>query len=310
LSHDPAFWNALINNIYIVLISVFGQIPLGFLLAYLIFRKLVKWPAFWQGVLYMPAIISSIVIGILWQTIFSPYGPITEFMNNKYKSDYNKTITTVLNQSNGFENKKVLIDGLLKTADTKALESFSSNPKEDLESLVASYETGKISEFKSDMTNLFAKKWSNDFLSKPGWSMIPILFVILWMYTGMYLIIFVANMQKIELSVLESAQLDGANELQIMWHIVVPSLSGVIVTTAILAISGSLRAFDLIFAMTGGGPARATQVLSIYMYENAFLPSGIPNYPLANAISTVMIVISFGLIIITRVIEKRFGGKE
>jgi raffinose/stachyose/melibiose transport system permease protein len=46
------------------------------------------------------------------------------------------------------------------------------------------------------------------------------------------------------------------------------------------------------------------------MYENAFLPSGIPNYPLANAISTVMIVISFGLIIITRVIEKRFGGKE
>jgi raffinose/stachyose/melibiose transport system permease protein len=128
------------------------------------------------------------------------------------------------------------------------------------------------------------------------------------MYTGLYLIIFLANMQRIDVQIIESAQIDGANEGQVLRHIILPSLSGVVVTTAILAISGSLRSFDLIFAMTGGGPARVTQVLSIYMYDNAFRTS--PNYPLANAISTVMVVLSFALIGVTRLVEKRFGGKE
>jgi raffinose/stachyose/melibiose transport system permease protein len=82
----------------------------------------------------------------------------------------------------------------------------------------------------------------------------------------------------------------------------------VIVICAILAISGSLKSFDLIYVMTGGGPAGRTRVLSLFMYLSAF--QGAPNYPLANAISTVMVLISFALIIITRQVEKIFGGKE
>jgi raffinose/stachyose/melibiose transport system permease protein len=60
--------------------------------------------------------------------------------------------------------------------------------------------------------------------------------------------------------------------------------------------------------MTAGGPAGRTRVLSLYMYLSAF--QGAPNYPLANAISTIMVLISFALIIITRKVEKIFGGKE
>ena len=81
---DPYFWNALKNNIYIVLISVFGQLPLGFIFAYLIYRKTVKFGEFWQGVLYIPAMISTIVVGILWSIIFSPYGPIADTANHYY----------------------------------------------------------------------------------------------------------------------------------------------------------------------------------------------------------------------------------
>ena len=87
-----------------------------------------------------------------------------------------------------------------------------------------------------------------------------------------------------------------------------PALSGVIVTSAILAISGSLKSFDLIYAMTGGNPARRTSVLALYMYDTAF--RGAPNYPLANAVSTFMMAFSFLLIIITKLVEKRFGGRE
>jgi raffinose/stachyose/melibiose transport system permease protein len=60
--------------------------------------------------------------------------------------------------------------------------------------------------------------------------------------------------------------------------------------------------------MTQGGPAHKTSVLSLYMYEKAF--RGAPNYPVANAISTVMVLISFILIIMTRFAEKYFGAKE
>jgi raffinose/stachyose/melibiose transport system permease protein len=138
--------------------------------------------------------------------------------------------------------------------------------------------------------------------------MIPVLVVILWMYTGFYMIIFMANLQRIDTSIIEAARIDGAREGQIIVRIILPALSGVIVTCAILAISGSLRSFDLIYIMTSGGPAGRTRVLSLYMYLSAF--QGAPNYPLANAISTIMVLISFALILITRKAENFFGGKE
>lgn len=62
--------------------------------------------------------------------------------------------------------------------------------------------------------NLFILKWSPAFLTKTNIAMLPILFVILWMYTGMYLILFLANMQKIDVQIVESARIDGANEGQ------------------------------------------------------------------------------------------------
>jgi raffinose/stachyose/melibiose transport system permease protein len=77
---------------------------------------------------------------------------------------------------------------------------------------------------------------------------------------------------------------------------------------AILCIAGSLSGFDLIFAMTGGGPARITQVLSIYMYENAFM--GAPDYPFANAISIAIVLFSFILVAMAKFAENKFGGRD
>jgi raffinose/stachyose/melibiose transport system permease protein len=121
-------------------------------------------------------------------------------------------------------------------------------------------------------------------------------------------IIFLANLQKIDPEIIEASKIDGATEMQSLRHIILPALSGVIVVSAILAISGSLKSFDLIYVMTQGGPAGRTRVLALYMFEKAF--RGAPNYPVANAISTIMVIISFILIGITRVVEKRVGGDD
>jgi len=231
---DQYFFLALKNNIYIVLISVFGQIPLGFILAYILSRGLVKGTSFFQSMIYLPNVIAAVIIGILFNRFFLSSNSVWMEIRQYY------------------------------------------NP-------AAEYLPGKN-------------------------AMMPILIVILWMYTGIYMLIFLANLQKIDVSIIEASKIDGATETQTLRYIILPALSGVIVTTAILAISGSLKSFDLIYVMTGGGPSFKTSVLSIYMYLKAF--RGAPNYPVANAISTIMILICFILIGLTRFAEKRFGGGD
>lgn len=304
---DPLFWNALKNNLYIVLISVFGQLPLGFVFAYIIYRKIVKWPDFWQGILYVPNIISVIVVGILWQTIFSPYGPLGDIINTVRQAGFSAKVSAIFAGSNGFHVTDDIITKLLALAGPSGSSIFTDAPTE-LKDMLLSYSPDQLQQVIKDLTNLFCPKWTPTFLGQPDVAMLPILFVFLWCWTGLYLIMFLANMQKIDMQIIEAARIDGANEGQVLGFIVLPALSGVLVNSAILAISGSLNSFALIWAMTGGGPTHVTETLAIYMYNSAF--QGRPNFPLANAIALVMVIVSFLLIIITKVVEKKFGGKE
>jgi ABC-type sugar transport system permease subunit len=307
LVNDPLFWNSLKNNLYIVLISVFGQLPLGFVFAYIIYRKTVRWPNFWQGVLYFPNVISFIVVGILWSTIFSPKGPLGEAINSIRLSAFHDKIAPLFGDPTSFTISDDLVRRILDIAGAKASSIFA-NPQVELREFLAGYGPDQVQTMISDLSNLFVAKWTPAFLSKPDIAMIPILFVFLWMWTGLYMIIFLANMQKIDVQVIESAKIDGANEAQVMRFIVLPSLTGTLVNSAILCIAGSLSSFSLVWAMTGGGPNHVTEILAIYMYNSAFL--GRADFPLANAIALVMVAVSFILIGITKAVEKKFGGKE
>jgi raffinose/stachyose/melibiose transport system permease protein len=67
---DSYFYMSLKNNIWIVLVSVFGQIPLGFFLAYILSRGLIKGTDFFQTMIYLPNVISAVIIGILFNKFF------------------------------------------------------------------------------------------------------------------------------------------------------------------------------------------------------------------------------------------------
>ncbi len=276
--------------------SVFGQLPLGFIFAYLIYRKIVRFGEFWQGVLYMPAIISVIVLGIMWGIIFSPTGLIADVMNKLYANGFSRRVDRAASaRPGGLRVSDELVKGIVAASDPKALTIFT-DPVAELKDLLLTYDPLQLDVLKSDLANLLAKQWTPDFLAKRDLAMLPIMFVVLWCWTGMYLILFLASMQKIEVSILEAARIDGAGEGQVMGLVVLPLLSGVIVNAAILCIAGSLNSFALVYAMTGGGPARVTQLLSIYMYENAFV--GTPNFPLANAIAMSIVIFSIVLIVL------------
>jgi ABC-type sugar transport system permease subunit len=307
LARDPYFWLAMKNNIYIVLISVFGQLPLGLIFAYLIYRRIVKFGEFWQGILYMPAIISVIVIGIMWNIIFSPYGLIAEVMNRLYAAAFSRQVERIFSEAGGFQITDEVVDRLIAASGPSATHIFA-DPAAELKALFEHYSPYQFAVLKQDLVNLLARKWSVAFLAKRDVAMFPILFVILWQWTGMYLILFLANMQRIDSGIVEAARIDGASEGQIIRLIMLPMLSRVMVNAAILCIAGSLNSFDLVFAMTGGGPARVTQLLSIYMYDRAFM--GAPDYPLANAIALAIVLFSLILIVMTKIVEQRYGGRE
>lgn len=233
---DPVFLHSVRNNMLIMLISVFAQLPIGFVLAYILHRKMIRAGQFFQAMIFLPIVISAVIVAILWNQIFAPGGLFTSLM--RVLTGDSTYVVHV------FENKKYAI--------------------------------------------------------------VPILFVILWMYTGIYVIIFIANMQKISDAQLEAALVEGASEYHMMTRIVLPQMRTVIFTTVVFAIAGSLKSFDLIIAMTGGGPAHYTEVMSIYMYLQTFKYY---NYGFGNAVSTVMIGLSIVLILCIQIFFRFFNKK-
>ncbi|WP_407271113.1 carbohydrate ABC transporter permease [Radiobacillus sp. PE A8.2] len=107
-------------------------------------------------------------------------------------------------------------------------------------------------------------------LSEPDLVLYAIFVPIVWQYAGFYIIIYYAALKGIPKSLEEAAKIDGANPIQVALKIKVPLIMGVIKVTIILAIVGSLKYFDLIYVMTGGGPNGASEVIASYMYRQAF----------------------------------------
>ena len=136
----PEFWYAFKNNMIVVAVSVFGQIPIGFILAFILYRRQVKAAGFFQAMVFLPQFLSTIVIGIMWRMLFMVDGPVA-----------------------------------------KVIQYFSGDPTAQF-----------------------------DLMMQPDKAMIPIGIVLIWMYTGMYMIIFLANLQKINESMFEAAKIDGA----------------------------------------------------------------------------------------------------
>jgi multiple sugar transport system permease protein/raffinose/stachyose/melibiose transport system permease protein len=230
---DPIFFIGLRNNIIIVLVSVFGQIPLGMLLAYMLHRKMVRKANVFEVLIFLPITISTVIIAQLWNRIFSPVGVFTALVRTLTgNADYVMSIV---------ENKNLAI--------------------------------------------------------------VPIMFVLLWQHTSLYMVIFLANLQRIPNTLIEAAQLEGASEGKIFLKIIAPMLSYVVFINSILAISGSFKSFDLIYSMTAGGPAHYTEVIAVYMYNTTFVHQ---NYGYGSALSIIIIVFIVLSLLIIRAATKLF----
>lgn len=107
-------------------------------------------------------------------------------------------------------------------------------------------------------------------LADPEIALYSIFIPVIWQYAGFYILIYYAALKNVPDEVIEAAKIDGANALQIAFRIKLPLISGIFKVTIMLAVVGSLKYFDLIYVMTGGGPNGASEVMASYMYKEAF----------------------------------------
>ena len=108
------------------------------------------------------------------------------------------------------------------------------------------------------------------FRSNPDLALISTIVAGTWRGTAFAMIMIYGGLQRIPPQLYEAARVDGAGRWARFRHVTIPQLKPVLFVTIVLVTIYALNTFDLIFALTGGGPAEATEVLALYMYRTAF----------------------------------------
>lgn len=104
-------------------------------------------------------------------------------------------------------------------------------------------------------------------LGNPDLALYTLMIINVWQWTGLSFILYYAGLTQIDSEIYEAARLDGAGNVRVLTHIIVPMMRGTHATLLILGVMGVLKTFDLVFLITSGGPANSTEFLSTYIYE-------------------------------------------
>ena len=197
LLKDTYFWQAFINNIKIMFLSLLFQVPFAMALATFLDVTEKKGYLF-KIIWFLPYLLSSVAIGVLF----------------KFALDANSGI---------FASISRLFGG------------------------------GAV-----------------DLLGNPGTALYTVVGVVCWQYIPFYMILYLAAYGTIPVELYEAASIDGATRSQYFWRVSLPLLRPTVATGMTLSIIGSLKYFDLIYVMTGGGPGVATELMATYMYRLSF----------------------------------------
>lgn len=138
----------------------------------------------------------------------------------------------------------------------------------------------------------------NQALTKLGFATIPflgshyglasIIFTQVWQWVGWAVVIYLANLQTIPEDMIEAARIDGASAWQIFRRITLPLLYPGVTVVTVSSLIGGLKVFDIVYAMTGGGPGYSTQTIISAMIQFGFNDG---NYSLAAAFGVVFFII-------------------
>ncbi len=218
---DRVFYLALRNTLIYSFLVVLLQHTFSLAMAVIINRG-IKGQRFYKTVLFIPCLLSSIVVGLAFNFIYNPINGQLNFMLGKL--------------------------GLVSLAKTN---------------------------------------WLGD----PKIALFSIIFVSVWQFVGYCMSIYMAGLKGIPKEIIEAAGVDGAGNWHMFRHIEFPSIAPAFTINTVLSIIGTLKAFEVVYAMTGGGPGNATDVIATYIYKVGFSSSRMGYGTAVSLILFLMIVV-------------------
>jgi raffinose/stachyose/melibiose transport system permease protein len=144
----------------------------------------------------------------------------------------------------------------------------------------------------------------NDWLGNPKLVLYVIIATSIWQYIGYSMVIYLAGLQTIPKDHIEAGNIDGTNAWQRFRYIEFPGIAPAFTINTVLSVIGSLKAFEIVYSMSGGGPANSSEVIATYVYSSGFT-SGRMGY--GTAVSLFLFVM---VVIISLLQTKILGARE
>lgn len=197
---DTDFWRSAKNSLMFTIYMVAGQVGIALVFTMFITMKWVRFKGAHRFLMFMPAIMSAVVVGLIWQLI------------------YNKEI--------GLLNHLLSLMGL--------------------------------------------ESWIRAWLDDPKIVLTMASIPVVWQFVGYYMVIMSGAVSSISPEVFESAEIDGASGFKRTICITMPLISRTVGMCVMLSAIGSMKAFDHIMVLTGGGPGTTSMVMGLYAYNRTF----------------------------------------
>ncbi len=135
------------------------------------------------------------------------------------------------------------------------------------------------------------------------WAMPVIIILSIWKQLGFNMVVFLAGLQAIPPSRYEAAELDGANAWQQFWHVTLPGLQPTLIFATVTTAIFTLRSFEQVYVITGGGPLNSTNLLVYYIYQEAFA-----QFDFGYAAAAATVLLAFTLVLVY--FQLRTWGEE
>ncbi|KZS54987.1 sugar ABC transporter permease [Rhizobium anhuiense] len=136
--------------------------------------------------------------------------------------------------------------------------------------------------------------WIKDWLGNKDIALYSVFVAYLWQTVGFSMVLFLAGLQNVSQTLVEAARIDGAGRWAVFKHVTLPALRPTITIVLVLSVISSLKAFDIVYGLTGGGPAQSTQMLALWAFTQAMQ---IFDFGRGAAISVVLLLITMAVVI-------------
>ena len=146
---------------------------------------------------------------------------------------------------------------------------------------------------------LFKESWLND-THKAFWALI---IVTVWQSSGYMMIVYITGLLSIEQDVLEASQIDGAGPLRTLMTIKIPLMAQAFTIALFLTLRGGFMAYDVNIALTGGGPFRETELISMHIFQDAFANG---NFGTGQSKAVIMFIVVALAALVQVTVSKRY----